>query len=100
MFPICSHQWGVAAPSGGEGAGAGDGQHDRDTDTDTFDAEAADHSHLHHKPGNRTNVDKLRGPERFFHSWWHPLLKHRVVRFSVILGLMATAITGVVLAFR
>ena len=100
LFPICGHQWGVAAPSGGGGAGSGDGKHDRATDSDAFDAEAVDHSHSHHKQGNRTNVDKLRGPERFFHSWWYPLLKRRVVRFSVILGLTATAITGVVLAFR
>jgi len=45
-----------------------------------------------------TNIGKLRGPERFFHSTWHTFLKKRLVRICVVSVFALVAIVGIVLA--
>jgi len=77
LFPICGHQWGISGTDAGDGASAEGGKEETSVETD---------------------MSKLRGPERFFSTQWHPLIRQRPVRLCII-GVFATvAVVGTVLA--
>jgi len=72
LFPICGNQWGLGT---GEDVEVSSGKDD-----------------------SGSNVDKLRGPERFFHSTWYSVLKRRPVRLGIIAVFTGMATVGIVLA--
>jgi hypothetical protein len=72
LLPICGHQWGVGGGVDGESMGASD--------------------------DSKTDLGKLRGPERFFHVTWHGFVKQRAVRLCIILVSVAIALVGIALA--
>ena len=72
LFPICGNQWGLGT---GEDVEVISGRDD-----------------------SGSNVDKLRGPERFFHSTWYSVLKRRPVRLGIIAVFTGMATVGIVLA--
>jgi len=75
LLNVRAHQWGLSSA----------------------DAESRQQMPVEEVETVNTNIGKLRGPERFFHSTWHTFLKKRLVRICIVSVFALVAIVGIVL---